>query len=389
MRRLIVCCDGTWNDANDERRDTNVLRMARAIRANRDGLNQVLLYLRGVGTSGLTSDHLLGGATGLGLDENIRSAYMFLAQNYVPGDEIFLFGFSRGAFTARSVAGLMRAVGLLKRQSLGKLGAAWNYYRSKGSRTPEAFAVLAGAESHIDVTIKFLGVWDTVGAMGLPVNLFSNVNRERYGFHDTTPSAIVQNGFHALAIDEHRDEFVPTLWTGQPAAGCQIEQVWFAGAHSDVGGGYMTRDLADIPLCWMACRAAEQGLVIDWTCLPKAETSQALAPMHDSRTTLYLVDKAFPLLRRLCSQSFDLPIFQRLYAPMDEAGHELPVINEKVHQSVLDRFGRRARVCTSDEDGRCEEGDYIPRNVAALLSTTGEILPGVKVASWDLQQPVS
>src|SRR5262249_10206108 len=131
MKRVIVCCDGTWNDAESQRSETNVARIARAIHATQStgGVLQIVLYLRGVGTSGLHAETLVEGATGLGIDENIRSAYMFIAQNYIPGDEIFLFGFSRGAFTARSLAGFISACGILKRQRLGDIARAWAYYR--------------------------------------------------------------------------------------------------------------------------------------------------------------------------------------------------------------------------------------------------------------------
>ena len=111
MKRLVICFDGTWNSADAERADTNVALLARAIHATvgTGGIPQSVLYLRGVGTAGLQAEIIFEGATGLGVDENIRSGYMFIAQNYLPGDEIFLFGFSRGAFTARSLSGLIKS----------------------------------------------------------------------------------------------------------------------------------------------------------------------------------------------------------------------------------------------------------------------------------------
>ena len=116
--------------------------------------------------------------------------------------------------------------------------------------------------------------------LGVPGELFSSFDHEKYGFHDTGPCNIVKHGCHALAVDEHRNEFVPTLWTGTPASDAQIiEQVWFAGAHSDVGGGYVTRKLADIPLVWMAKKAEMDGLVLDWTCLPDPAQLDSHAPM--------------------------------------------------------------------------------------------------------------
>ena len=126
MKRLIICFDGTWNSADSQRADTNVALLARAIHSTvgTGGIPQSVLYLRGVGTAGLHAEIIFEGATGLGVDENIRSGYMFIAQNYLPGDEIFLFGFSRGAFTARSLSGLINACGVLKRPKLGDLELA-------------------------------------------------------------------------------------------------------------------------------------------------------------------------------------------------------------------------------------------------------------------------
>ena len=177
MKRLVICFDGTWNSADAERADTNVALLARAIHATvgTGGIPQSVLYLRGVGTAGLQAEIIFEGATGLGVDENIRSGYMFIAQNYLPGDEIFLFGFSRGAFTARSLSGLINACGVLKRQELGDLGRAWKYYRSPGPHSPADFMKSCQSDCHLGAEIKFLGVWDTVGALGVPGELFSSL----------------------------------------------------------------------------------------------------------------------------------------------------------------------------------------------------------------------
>jgi len=293
MKRLVVCFDGTWDNAEAQTADTNVALLARAIHATvaTEGVLQSVLYLRGVGTLGMQAEVMIEGATGLGVDEKIWTGYMFLAQNYVPGDEIFLFGFSRGAFTARSLTGFINACGLLKRQKLGDLGQAWSYYRGSGPHSPHDFISRYDSDSHLDVEIKFLGVWDTVGALGIPGELFSAFFHEKYAFHDTGPCKIVRHGCHALAIDEHRNEFVPTLWTGQSPDGVLIEQVWFPGAHSDVGGGYVTRTLADIPLVWMAKKAEADGLILDWSCLPAIDKLEPRAAMHDSLSLDFAADR--------------------------------------------------------------------------------------------------
>jgi uncharacterized protein (DUF2235 family) len=385
MKRLVICFDGTWNSADAERTDTNVALLARAIHATvgTGGIPQTVLYLRGVGTAGLQAEIIFEGATGLGIDENIRSGYMFVAQNYVPGDEIFLFGFSRGAFTARSLSGLINGCGILKRQKLGDLGLAWKYYRSPGPHSPADFMRSCQSDSHLGAEIKFLGVWDTVGALGVPGELFSSFDQEKYGFHDTGPCNIVRHGCHALAVDEHRNEFAPTLWTGTPAGDTQIiEQVWFAGAHSDVGGGYVTRKLADIPLVWMAKKAEADGLVLDWSCLPDPTQLDPNAPMHDSRTLVFARDRLTPTFREICGQAFDVSFYERLYAPMDGSGKTLPTINEAIHRSVIERCQSQALVCSDDQNGNFVVKPYIPRNVAPLLDETFKIKAGLRVEEY-------
>ncbi len=382
MKRLIVCFDGTWNAADSAKSETNVARIARAIRANSgdDGVQQLVLYLRGVGTSGTDFQRLIAGATGLGVDETIRSGYMFLAQNYVPehldakgktvaGDEIFLFGFSRGAFSARSLAGFIASSGLLKRQSLQHINRAWSYYRDANPRSPEDFLArnaALGVQCHTEMSIRFLGVWDTVGSLGIPVGWLGQFSKELTAFHDTEPSKIIRHGAHALAIDEQRDEFVPTLWTGKPAPGTTIEQVWFAGCHSDVGGGYVDRALADIPLEWMARRAESQGLRLDWSedLLPAKAARDPLAPMHDARVGWSIKDLFTPTIRRVCGRNIKVGPFEKLYAPLGKDGKPLKTINEFVHESAIRRFGRNGLFSTDDEALERETALYAPRNLA-------------------------
>jgi uncharacterized protein (DUF2235 family) len=343
---------------------------------------QVVLYLRGVGTSGLQTEVLVEGAFGLGIDENIRSAYMFIAQNYVPGDELFLFGFSRGAYTARSLSGLVAACGILKRQKLGDIGKAWTYYRTAPlPHSPQKFVDLYQTEAHQDAEIKFLGVWDTVGALGIPSQILAGLNRALYGFHDTGACALVKRGCHALAIDEHRSEFVPTLWTGASPSGARIDQVWFSGAHADVGGGYVTCKLADIPLVWMAKNAEQEGLALDWSCLPDPSTLDPNAPTHNSSAGLFAKDRLFPTFRELLQTPINVSFYERLYAPSDENGKPLPTLNQSIHKSVLSRFGRAANVCSIDSDGTCQEAGYLPRNLAPFFEKDGSLKPNVQITN--------
>ena len=367
-KRLVLCCDGTWNNADLQTNDTNVARLARAIHGSQqtDGIFQVVLYLRGVGTTGLKIETLIAGAIGLGIDDNIRSAYQFLAQNYVPGDEIFVLGFSRGAFTARSLAGMISACGILKRQALGSLVDAWAYYRSDKPHSPAEFAAKYTRDVHLDATIKFLGVWDTVGSLGIPGDLLADANKKQYAFHDTTPSPIVKTACHALAIDEHRHTFTPTYWTGTAPPGCDIQQVWFAGAHADVGGGYKNSFLADIPLLWMTKRAEAAGLAIDWSCLPSQ--TDAIAPAHNSSSGLFALDHFRPTLREIGGRACEVAFNESLYSPIDEKGQSLRPINEGVHQSVIDRYGKQVQLRPNDDDGKGSVATYQPKTLGPFFA---------------------
>jgi uncharacterized protein (DUF2235 family) len=373
MKRIIVCCDGTWNADDLQTNDTNVAILARAIHGSQQtgGTLQIVLYIRGVGTTGLKLESWIEGATGIGVDDNIRSAYQFIAQNYLPGDEIYLFGFSRGAFTARSLAGLITACGILFRQSLGALPDAWIYYRSPKPHSPAVFATTYGVQSHLDPPITFLGVWDTVGSLGIPGSLLAADNKARFAFHDTSPSPLVKRAVQALAIDEHRRDFTPTFWTGAIPEGVSIEQVWFAGAHADIGGGYKTRKLADIPLVWMAKQAEAAGLGLDWTCLPDPTALDAAAPAHDSSSGLFALDRYHPTLREIGMKKCPVKLNESLYEAIDENGKPVATINEGIHNSVLARYAAPARLCSDDLNGTCSSTAYKPETLIPFYSSGG------------------
>jgi uncharacterized protein (DUF2235 family) len=370
MKRLIVCCDGTWKADDTQTNATNVAILARSIHATQDtgGVLQIVLYVRGVGTTGLKFETLLAGAVGIGVDENIRSAYQFIAQNYVPGDEIYLFGFSRGAFTARSLAGLITGCGILSRSSLWALPDAWAYYRSDRPHSPTAFATKYQVECHTAPQIAFLGVWDTVGSLGIPGDLLATENKAKFAFHDTSPSPLVKRGVQALAIDEQRRNFTPTFWTGVTPPGASIQQVWFAGAHSDVGGGYKTRSLADIPLVWMAKQAEAAGLALDWTCLPDPTKLDPTAPAHDSSAGIFALDRYHPTLREIGMKQCAVKFNESLYAALDENGKPIATINEAIHRSVLARYAGQAQLCGDDDKGVCTTAPYRPETLAPFFS---------------------
>jgi uncharacterized protein (DUF2235 family) len=263
MRRLVVFCDGTWKSA-DDMATTNVVKAMDAVEpVGADGVSQILFYERGVGTGNIL-DRLSGGIFGDGLSASVRNGYRFLAQNYAPGDEIFLFGFSRGAYAARSLAGMLRCCGLVRKEHTGRISEAYGIYRMRDPGGADKPAAVAFRRAYAqEVRIQCIGVFDTVGALGVPVGrMLRMLSRKKYGFHDTALSSKVDNAFHALAIDEGRYTFEPSLWNATSTATQRVEQVWFAGAHSDVGGGYPESGLSDGALLWMLERAGEAGLTI-------------------------------------------------------------------------------------------------------------------------------
>jgi uncharacterized protein (DUF2235 family) len=250
-KNIVICADGTWNkrEKGDER-NTNLAKFHDLLIEDD---NQRLFYDPGIGT-GMWK--YIGGATGLGISENILDCYEYLVNNYEEDDNIFLFGFSRGAYTVRSLAGFIYRCGILRKAAKDRIEEAYDYYRKEDRKGQEDIKLTAAVNGNV----YMIGVWDTVGALGVPVNWLNNFNPFLHKFHDTKLNASVKFAYQALAIDESRKNFSPTLWEGDPAAGQTIEQMWFAGSHSDVGGGYPERDLSDITLAWMINKAQQQGL---------------------------------------------------------------------------------------------------------------------------------
>jgi uncharacterized protein (DUF2235 family) len=354
-KRLIVCCDGTWNTADQaiagHPSPTNVTKLALSI-ADEDsaGGRQRVYYHSGVGTS--RWERLSGGAFGVGLSRNVVDAYRFLIDNYEPGDLLYFFGFSRGAFTARSLAGLVRNCGILRRENAGRIDEAWALYRSSAD-TPNGVAstLFRGAYSY-EPRIHFIGVWDTVGALGIPVlgprwlkPIATRLNR-RWEFHDTKLSTRVNGAFHALAIDERRAAFAPTLWHQQPGADRQepnqeLKQVWFTGVHCDIGGGYPDTSLSDIALLWMADRAREYDLEF----LPGAFSPDGPTEMTPGESIDFKVDPR-PMTRPHSSWTKLYRLVKPLDRPIGEAadgqghldGHEYLATTAKEHYDGEPRY---------------------------------------------------
>lgn len=270
-RNLVVLSDGTGNRGGVTR-DSNVWRLYQTIDRHHAPVQQLVRYDDGVGTDDWRLLKLLGGALGVGLTRNVVGLYGFLVRHYQPGDRIYLLGFSRGAFTVRVLAGIIARCGLWTRQAFFAHQDPTGFirktilpaYRSLGDA--KVNALRETADLHADVRVRFLGVWDTVDAVGMPVDELKVLlevpprllaNRRGYGFHDRELSRWVRTARQALSIDDDRRTFHPNVWSthqvqGQREGLCDdVEQVWFAGAHSNVGGSYPKDGLAWVTLDWM------------------------------------------------------------------------------------------------------------------------------------------
>lgn len=302
MKNIILCSDGTGNTAI-KARGSNVFKLFEAVDLHDAKQPQVAIYDDGVGTESLKPLKLLGGAFGFGLSRNVRQLYASLARVYDPGDRIYVFGFSRGAFTVRSLAGLITSMGIVDRHQCdsdadlrSRVRQAYREYRYRNRAPFEIIfhllfgwlwllagmvtgrpAGYVGVETfrnrhavkcpdrpeEICNGVRFVGVWDTVSAVGFPVlgvaNLINTVFY-RFKFPDYRLHPAVEQGCHALAIDDQRKTFHPLLWNQQSEQTDRIEQIWFAGAHANVGGGYPRQGLSLVALDWMLRKAADAGV---------------------------------------------------------------------------------------------------------------------------------
>lgn len=283
-RRLIICCDGTWQDLA-KGYPTNVVKMAQAVKPLDDTgnhhIHQIVYYDEGIGTKQTNSkvtDTLIqigGGALGIGIDHKIQDAYRFLCLNYEPLDEIYLFGFSRGAYTVRCLAGLIYNCGLLYREFIRQIPEAYDIYREKQNRdnAPNGKNAINFRNKYgRRVPIKALCCWDTVASLGIP-DLVHSLHwdekfNERYRFYDATINPTIEKAFHAVAIDEIRKVFDVTLMRPHPTQITkqkeQVVQMWFPGGHGCVGGGSQEEcGLSDAALLWMMEQVEPLGLALD------------------------------------------------------------------------------------------------------------------------------
>ena len=374
-KNIVLCSDGTGNSIG-KGRGTNVARIHEALdlyghRVDPSLRQQLALHDDGVGTEGLRILRLFSGAFGWGLSRNVRELYAALCRWYEPGDAIYLFGFSRGAFTVRTLAGLIAECGIvdrrhwqtdaelrrLVRQAYAKHRMRYEsrlfqwFRRVVGLRSAEKasqqFRLAKGVQHWKiapggEVPIRFVGVWDTVDAVGFPVDHlagFWNSFVYRFKFPDCRLSENVKKACHAVSIDDERQTFHPVMWDERLETNGRIEQVWFAGAHSNVGGGYPKQGMSLVALHWMMTKARAEGLRFSPRALEDYASRQNVNDrLYDSRRGLAAYYRYKPRdIGRIC---------------------ETNGIQPRIHASVFERIAR-----ATDE--------YAPGNLPGALQLVG------------------
>jgi hypothetical protein len=353
QKRIIICSDGTWNSpekkGNKQGRLTNVVKMVRAIEPidKSAKMQQVVFYDQGIGADTFGwLEKKIRGMTGWGIKQNILDCYRFLANNYTDGDEIYFIGFSRGAYTIRSLGGLLDTVGLLAKSELDALPEAYEFYRKPtAKRGGKRFKPIRSLQRRTTrPQIAFLGAFDTVGALGIPTPGLGRLLKKRVSFHNTKLSAQVANAYQALAIDERRAPFKPAIWTAKGSQS-HVQQVWFAGTHSDIGGGSLDSGLSDIAFRWMIQRAMECGLTFTKKYIDdgKRFSPDPLGP----------IEKSFSIGYRLLDRI-------RTMSPHERRISQTGGVGEMIHESVLTRLQ--------------EIAEYRPVNLIMADATIEELL---------------
>ncbi len=400
-KNIVICSDGTANTAN-KGRGTNVFKLFEAVDVD-DGVDplqdanickQVAIYDDGVGTQKLKAIRLVAGAFGHGLARNVRQLYAELARVCAPGDRIYLFGFSRGAFTVRTLAGFVDHAGILDPESLSAseleaaVGDLYRAYRkSRPALLEHVTSPLSGGLRRVwrwlarhatgsrkptlafqkHKAIRFVGVWDTVDAVGFPFPVwasFWNLIVHRFKFNERRLPNNVEHASHALAIDEERASFAPFLWRHDPK---RTEQVWFAGVHSNVGGGYPKQGMSLVTLDWMMDRAVKaSGGTLRFTSVQRQlyrEAANVDDTLYDSRAGLAVYYRYKPRNVKMLCCEVDAPVY--------------------VHSSVIARIQNRTRgyapVTLPSSFATIETGEQKPIPVALNLvdsdKTGGDTAP--------------
>lgn len=310
-KNIVIFSDGTGQEGG-KGNNTNVYKLFNMVEDRT--ANQITFYDRGLGTG---FRKITGNISGMGISQNIYECYHFLFENYMAGDNIFLFGFSRGATTVRSLSAFIHLFGILPKSRPELIKQAYKIYKINNSEKRKRQADELVTRNHNHWTkVKFIGVWDTVSALGLPIKSLSTlvdwVPFFRHKFHNLALSESVEHARQALAIDDERLTFHPKIWDKKIKNYQTMKQVWFSGMHTDVGGGYKEHELSDIPLIWMVEEAKQFGLKI----YPKHKVKinpNADGFMHNSR-------KGFPGF-----------LFRKATRTWNSETHGKPVI----HQSSL------------------------------------------------------
>lgn len=372
-KRIALFLDGTWNTTND---NTNVWRL-RALTApvGTDGVRQSIYYNAGLGTQ--VGSKVRGGMFGVGIDDILLETYRWLVENYNDGDDIFIFGFSRGSYTARSLSGFVSRCGVLKPGGPLSIKQLYDRYRL-GLTVPSIERLLNHPPKNPTleeewlvrysrfVNIKFLGVFDTVGSLGVPVGI--SRFKKSHSFLNTSLRTPNIAAAHALAIDEHRPDFAPTLWTRSvpkdpkadqprpPRSLAEAEQRWFVGAHANVGGGYSNDLLSQRPFAWMMKRAAAQGLSF------RSDVDQFSPKIRSP-----VIDSYGSFLGgfyRYLQREYQRPIGAD---PIDSSTAVESSINETIDSSVLERW-------QSDETYRPQNlAQWAERKKADLARLSGSL----------------
>ena len=372
-KRLILCFDGMWDrppdlgSSKDFNRHlshtahfsspsaTNVFKLYQSIPLRaQDGRIQQKWYASG--TEVPWFHRFRAGTFGYGLDQMILQGYAYLVVNYDPGDELFIYGFSRGAYVARTLVGWISISGLLPPGRLNldcisrvrntiapfnnddysrelaqcltdmvldpsnqSIDDAYRHYRNLHNGAHPLSATSFRQRGTQDVPVTVLGLWDTVGPLGIPTTALKWLNEHRYNFHDTELSPIVERAYHALALDEHRADYNATLWTSPVSVGQTIQQCWFSGAHGDVGGSYHERELADLSLSWIQRKSIEAGLSIETVSM--AEKPNPFCPLHDSFVE--------------CLGGFRKWFHSRFYRPVMQTGTNTETLDESIRIRLL------------------------------------------------------
>lgn len=386
MKRLIVCCDGTWNTPDQIEEGvftpTNVVKIFNAIEdpQKNTGIEQIKYYHPGVGAEETIIKKVKDGVSGDGINKIIMSAYAWLCRNYQPGDNIFLFGFSRGAFTARSLSGLVTACSLLDLSGLDE-DTVWEWVEKtykKGYREFQSgnkddwkknMKFIPIPEGKKKVPIKFIGVWDTVGSLGIPddlsvINIFDN--KGKYHFHNTELSDNVEYAMHAVAIDEVRASFSPTLWTNF-TNDSKRKQVWFPGEHGDVGGGRKESGLSDGALLWMIQQAKAAGLVF------KEQMIKQIKPdprgfAHNPTSGLFKMFRTqprnIPLLDPSNAESVHSSVFERQTDP--------PISLDTYRKTCILKPGETISCTIYAKEHWNETGIYLEKGAQYILTAKGQ-----------------